>query len=206
MSRPDPGERDLRTVLPVYAASLVVTLAAVGAVGMTLTGSSWTPIWAVLTVLGHAVSLQLRRMRVNAEAVFYPVMLLGSAFALQQALVGSPLVGMEAPLGNLPMDMSTAVVIAILAVVRTFTLVTDSTLLFSPVPAITMLALVASSNPNAEVPVFFGLFLLGSLFITGYEAHLRRSARSGRPARAPLLHLLSAWSITLLVMGVALLF
>src|SRR5436309_2833210 len=76
-SRPDDSE-DLTPVLPLYAASLVVTLAGIGAVGVTITSAGWTPIWALLAIVGHAVSLMLRRMRVSAETIFYPVMLLGA--------------------------------------------------------------------------------------------------------------------------------
>jgi transglutaminase-like putative cysteine protease len=69
-----------------------------------------------------------------------------------------------------------------------------------------MLALIGSSNPNAEVPIFFGLLLLGSLFITGYEAHLRRVERRGVAAAPVTLYLFSAWGVTLAVVLGAVLF
>jgi hypothetical protein len=202
----DRQEQDWAGAIPLYLASCVVTLAGVGAVGVTITDTGWTPVWAVLTIVGHIVSAALRRAKVAPETVFYPVMILGSAFVLQQALLGSPLVGLQTGLAGQPPDMATALIVAMLAVLRTFTLVTNTSLLFSPVPPITMLALVGSSNPNAEVPLFFGLSLLGSLFITGYEAHVRRSARMGRANRAATLHLLTAWGFTLAVAGAALAF
>lgn len=201
-----PQERDWLAVLPLYLASCVVTLTGVGAVGVTVSEPGWTPLWAVLTVVGHAVSLVLRRLRVSAEAVFYPVMLLGTAVVLQQAILGGSLVGLQTELMSQTLDMSTALVVAMLAVLRTFTLVTNSSVLFSPVPAITMLALVGSSNPNAEVPLFFGLAVLGSLFITGYEAHLRRMARARRSPEPVQFHLFAAWAFTLAVAGAGLLF
>lgn len=197
---------DLSALLPLYAASVMVTLAGVGAVGVTVTMASWTPVWVVLTVLGHAVSLGLRRLRVGSETVFYPVMVLGTGAVLKLAIEGSPLVGMDIGLGSMPTDMATAAVVGAIAVLRTFTLVTNGACLFSPVPAITMLALVGSSNPNAEVPLFFGLLMLGSLFLSGYETHLRRIAQGRRPSGAVLLHLLVAWCISLAVAGVALVF
>jgi transglutaminase-like putative cysteine protease len=184
----------------------VVTLAGVGAVGVTVSEPAWTPLWALLTVVGHVVSLQLRRMRVAAEPIFYPVMLLGAAVVLQQALLGSPMVGLETGLAGQSIDMATGLIVAMLAVLRTFTLVTNTSLLFSPVPPITMLALVGSSNPNAEVPLFFGLSVLSSLFITGYEAHLRRMARVGRPPGPVTFHLFAAWGFTLVVAGLGVLF
>jgi transglutaminase-like putative cysteine protease len=201
-----PADQQLFSALPLYAASLVVTLAGVGAVGVTITAPGWTPLWVFLTVLGHAASIALRRLRVPPEAVFVPVMLIGSVLVIQQLLIGSTQLGMDTPLFGLPVDMATAVLVGSLAVLRTFTLVSNAALLFSPVPAITMLALVGSSNPNAEVPLFFGLLMLGSLFITGYEAHLQRVARTRRQTSPLIYHLLTAWSLTLLVAAAACIF
>jgi len=202
----DATEQEWLASIPLYLASCVVTLAGVGAVGVTVSELGWTPIWAMLTLVGHAVSFMLRRKRITPETVFYPVMILGSAVVFQQALIGSALVGLQVSLSAQPPDMATALIIGMLAVVRTFTLVTNTSLLFSPVPSITMLALVGASNPNAEVPVFFGLLLLGSLFLLGYESNLRRAAISKRSGAGVTLHLLVAWAFTLLVSGAALVF
>lgn len=202
----DLAEREWLASIPLYLASCVVTLAGVGAVGVTVSELGWTPIWAVLTVVGHVISFLLRRKRVSAESIFYPVMILGSAVVFQQALMGSPLVGLQVSLSAQPPDMATAMIIGMLAVIRTFTLVTNTSLLFSPVPSITMLALVGASNPNAEVPVFFGLLLLGSLFLTGYESYLRRVKPGSRTGAGVTLHLLVAWAFTFLVSGAALVF
>lgn len=206
LNQSNPKTRELMAALPLYAASLVVTLTGVGGVGVTITSTTWLPLWALLAVLGHGVSLALRYARVSPETVFYPVMLLGSVVVLQQVVGGGTLGGLEIVPAAQSIDMATASVVGALAVIRSFTLVTNSSLLFSPVPAITMLALVGSSNLNAEVPVFFGLFLLSSLFITGYEAHLRRMDRLNRPAGPVLFHLLTSWGMALAVGGAALVF
>lgn len=203
------GEREdekLSAVLPLYGASLIVTLAGVGAVGSIMFSPLWTPIWATLALLGHGVSLFLRRLGVTLEQVFYPVMLLGTVVVMQLLVAGSPMVGMDSGIGAMSIDMMTATAVAALAVVRSFTLVSNSSLLFSPVPAITMLALTGSSNINAEIPLFFGLLVFGSLFIIGYEAHLRRAVRTGKSAVPVIFHLANTWSITLLVAGIALAF
>lgn len=202
----DVAEQEWLASIPLYLASCVVTLAGVGAVGVTISELGWTPIWATLTLLGHVVSFFLRRKRVSPESVFYPVMILGAAIVFQQALMGSGLVGLQVGLAAQPPDMATAMIIGMLAAVRTFTLVTNTSLLFSPVPSITMLALVGASNPNAEVPVFFGLLLLGSLFLTGYESYLRRMKPGSRSGSGVTLHLLVAWAFTFLVSGAALIF
>lgn len=201
LNRERATERELSAALPLYAASLVVTLSGVGAVGVTISSPLWLPLFALLTIIGHGVSILLRRARVPAETVFYPVMVFGSILVLQQLVSGGMSGGMDLGIAGQGMDMSTAMVVGSLAVIRCFTLVTDSTLLFSPVPTITMLALVGSANVNAEVPIFFGLFLLGSLFITGYEAHLRRMRKLNRAPGPLIFHLLAAWAMAL---GVAL--
>ncbi len=195
---------DIQAVLPLYVASLMVTLTGVGAVGVTTSPTVWMPVWALLTVIGHAASLYLRWVRAPGEVLFWPIVALGTGFAIQQEIAGSRLVGMETPLLELPPDMATATIVATIGVVRCFTLVSNGTLLFSPVPAISMLALVGSTNPNAEIPLFFGLLVLGSLFITGYEYHLRRTRRRN-DTNPVVFYLLNAWFITLLVLGFAVL-
>src|SRR4051812_38250700 len=200
------GERDLVDAVPLYLASLIVTLTAVGAVGVSIPQAAWSPIWVGITVVGHALSLLLRRLRLPAESVFYPVMAIGSVVLIQLCLVGSPLLGLDQPLSQMPIDMATAVLIATLSVLRTFTLTTNASLLFSSVPAITMLALVGSSNPNAEVPLFFGVLILSSLLLTTYEAHLRRVRLTGQAPLPILFLLLPTCSVPLLMAFVALLF
>src|ERR1041384_7105742 len=106
---------DVVAALPLYAASLVVTLAGIGAVGVTLSSAGWTPVWVGLAVLGHVFSLALRQMRVSSEAIFYPVMLLGGAVTLQLSLAGSPVVGLDGPISQMPIDMATATLVGSLA-------------------------------------------------------------------------------------------
>ncbi len=201
-----PVDGDLQQALPLYGASLLVTLAGIGAVGVTVTVESWTGVWVLFTLIGHAVSLFLRSQRVPQDAILYPVMILGTAAAVQLALMGSPLVGLQDGLMAYPIDMATATLVGMIAGIRSFTLVTNGSLLFSPVPAITMLALVGSTNPNAEVPIFFGILVLGSLFSTGFEANLRRAAATSRKPAPPFMFLIAAWVVTLAVSGAALLF
>jgi hypothetical protein len=190
---------DLARSVPLYVSSLLVTLAGIGAVGVTMNDPGWTPVWVFLTLLGHAISFYLRRAGFTLDRIFAPVMLVGTVVALQLAYVGSPLVGLQSGIQSLPPDMTTAVIIATIGVVRCFTLVTNAALLFSSVPAISMLALIGSTNPNAEIPLFFALVLLGSLFACSYEAQLFRAERSGRGAAPPLFHLLFAWTVVLAV-------
>jgi transglutaminase-like putative cysteine protease len=97
-------------------------------------------------------------------------------------------------------------VVAALAVLRSFVLLSNASLLFGIVPTITMLALVGSANLNAEVPLFFGVLILGSLFLCGYEGHLRRASASGRPAGPALPYLLAAWLLTLTAGAIGLVF
>lgn len=202
----DRENQDLLAALPLYAASLVVTLAGIGAVGVTISLTSWTPVWVFLTILGHGASLWFRKLRLPAELVFYPVMAAGLLLIVSLVTTGNAMLGVEQPLLAMPTDMGTATLVGCLAVIRTFTLVTNGTLLFSPVPAITMLALVGSTNPNAEVPLFFGLLVLGALFTSGYESHLKRAAVVRRQPGAILSHLMIAWFVTLGVSLAALLF
>lgn len=189
--------------VPLYVASSLVTLAGIGAVGVTVLSPRWTTYWAIFTLLGHLVSFGLRLLGMQPMTLFFPVMTIGAGIMLKLAADGSPLAGMEEQLTNLPLDMATATLLAIVAAVRSYTLVTNGSLLFSAVPAIAMLALVGSSNPNAEILLFFGIAVLGALFTSGYEAHLARSEAAHRRPAPVLLHLLAAWAVVLIVAGMA---
>lgn len=201
-----PRPSSVSALLPLYGASMLLTLAGVGAVGSTMGTPSWTTIWSGLTVVGHVISLVLRQRRIQPELAFYPVMVVGIFAVLQQFVTGGPMLGMETGLSAMDHTTATGLLVSSLAVIRSFTLLTNASLLFSPVPAITMLALSGSSNPNTEILIFFGVLILGSLFITGYETSLRRSERTGRPIRSVLAHLLLAWTATLAVSALAALF
>ncbi|MFN3652485.1 MAG: DUF4129 domain-containing transglutaminase family protein [Armatimonadota bacterium] len=195
------------SALPLYVASLLVTLAGIGAVGMTLGSSSWLWLWASLAAAGHAASYALRRMSFNYELVFIPVMLVGSAVTIQQLISGGPLASLDGQSAlSLPPDLATAVLVSCLSVVRCFTLLKNAALLFSPVPSITMLALAASSNPNPEIPIFFVMTVLGALFLTGYESHLQRAQMARRKPAPAIFHLGAAWTIVLVLSAVGLAF
>jgi transglutaminase-like putative cysteine protease len=206
VSRPAAPTVNAAASLPLYAASLLVTLAGIGAVGATVSFPAWTGVWATLAVIGHLVSFGIRRFRPPGEVLFYVVMVFGWSGAIYLAVIGSPLVGMDQPLSDLPPDMATALLLASMAVVRAFTLTTDGALLFSPVPAISMLALVGGTNPNAEIPLFFGLLILGSVFLLAYHRHLERTRRVEKPVGPVLLHVIAAWAVTLATAAGALLF
>jgi transglutaminase-like putative cysteine protease len=70
-------------------------------------------------------------------------------------------------------------------VLRSFSLLTNYSLLFCAVPTIAMLGLTGSSNLDPEIVVYFFFFLLATIFMVGYEHHLRlreESARVDRPS------------------------
>lgn len=167
--------------IPLYVASALVTLTGIGAVGSTLTSDRWTLIWSTAVILGHSVSYFARAVGWGGAAGFWPIMACGCAAVVTLSANGHPLSGLDSRLSDLQSDAVVAVLIATIAMVRCFTLFGTGALRFSPVPAITMLALTGSSNVNVEIPVFFTLLLLGSAFLQVYATHLDRAERRGQP-------------------------
>ena len=178
--------------LPLYVASALVTLCSAGAVAATVGETGFTQLVVGLTVLGHAASWWLRRRGVSLQALAWPVMLAGTLWLAFNVGTGGTGLGLTAPIASLPTDLIFGVCFAWLAVVRCFTLVSNGALLFSAVPGMALLGLMGSVNLNVEMPVFFALFLFGTIFLVSYEQHLQRSQQTGAAPLPFHHHVLSA--------------
>src|SRR5438132_1559096 len=164
----------LRYLLPLYVGGLIVTLCGLGAVQSTLDDPSLGTATAALTLLGFAVSLALRLARVDPNLALYPAFGLGFFLAAQHFITAG---GLTQLLGGPPQqwqpDVALATFLCWLVVLRSFTLLTNYALLFCPVPTIALLGLTGSSNLNAEILVYFLIFLFATIFLVGYEPSLR---------------------------------
>lgn len=172
--RPTLGSQ-LRTLLPLYLTGLVVTLCGIGAVNATVEEGALATATVSLTILGFAVSLALRLARVDPNHALYPALGIG-LFVVSQRYVssGSFMEAIGGPSqGTWQPDIALATFLAWLVVLLSFTLLTNSLVLFTPVPAIALLGLTGSSNVNTEIAVYFFVFLFATLFLTGYEHYLR---------------------------------
>src|SRR5689334_15034568 len=79
---------ELTSLLPLYAAALVVTICGIAAVNMTVDDSSFSSLTVMLTAVGFAVSLALRMMRVDPNQAMYPLLGIALFVTLQRLLSG----------------------------------------------------------------------------------------------------------------------
>ncbi|MBI3910052.1 MAG: transglutaminase domain-containing protein [Armatimonadetes bacterium] len=190
-ARPSPRDQTVETLLPLYAASALVTLCGVGAVSVTLTRLPYSQLWIALVLTGHAVSLVLRRIRVDPRIVLLAVLTLAGVWIME----GLPYYRGQTRMARLPTDLQAATILAWLAVFLSFAAIRNASLLFSAVPSLAMLGLMSSNNPNLEMPVFFSLFVFGVIFMTIYEQHLQRVEDVHGVPRPVSWHLLTAAGI-----------
>jgi transglutaminase-like putative cysteine protease len=203
----DPGARQAETqeaesmggLAPLYVASLIVSLCGIGAVSATIADSVWTQRCVFFTCVGHGASYFLRRRNVSHQLLFLATGLVAVIALVYEAFGGRG--SLTAPAAGLPPDMGLASLISWLVVIRSFTLVTNGSLLFSCVPALATLGLTASSNPNSEIPILFCIFVFGTIFMALYEQHVARATIAPGPAASLTWHLSTALVIFLLALG-----
>jgi transglutaminase-like putative cysteine protease len=170
---------ELPSLLPLYAAALVVTICGIAAVNMTVDDSSFSSLTVMLTAVGFGVSLALRLMRVDPNQAMYPLLGIALFVTLQRLLSGEGMAdfvfgaGVRGGGGAMQPDVVLASLLSWLVVLRSFALLTNYSLLFCAVPTIAMLGLTGSSQPDTEIVVYFFIFLLATIFMVGYEHHLR---------------------------------
>jgi hypothetical protein len=165
----------LRTLLPLYLTGLIVTLCGIGAVNATVMDGPLATATVSLTALGFVVSLALRVARVDPNYALYPAMGIGLFLISQRTMqVGSLAVALGGSTqGSWQPDLALATFLSWVVVLLSFTLLTNNLVLFCPVPAVALLGLTGSSNLNGEIAAYFFVFLFASLFLVGYEHHLR---------------------------------
>jgi transglutaminase-like putative cysteine protease len=177
---------ELLDLLPLYAAALVVTLCGIAAVNVTVDDPNLASLTVLLASLGFAVSLVLRMLRVDPNQAMYPLLGITLFITLQRLLGGEGLldflVGVRGP--NVQPDVVLATLLSWLVVLRSYSLLTNYSLLFCAVPTIAMLGLTGSSNLDPEIVVYFFFFLLATIFMVGYEHHLRLREETARAERA----------------------
>jgi hypothetical protein len=176
-------------VLPLYVGSLVVTVAGIAAVAVTLSdATAWAGRCVGLATLGHAVSFYMRQGRVPPKVGYLPALgLLGIGLVRASA---NGLSDLGSGSGPLTRDLTLAVLISWLTVIRSFALVSNGALVFSSDPALATIGLSASVNPNSEIRALFGILLFATLFTAIYEQSTGRAHASRERGR------MLAWHVT----------
>ncbi len=164
----------------LYLAGLCVTLSGLYAVNFYLGDSNFANLSYGLAIAGYVFSYFIRVRQVDLNAIKMPLMI--SAALLALAYVSGGGAGWLIPAGaadNRPLELQ--VMFAWVAILHTFVLMNDASVLFACVPGMTMLALVSTQAPDQEVQNAFLVFVAAATFLMVHENYLRtRNAKTLR--------------------------
>ncbi|HEY3414049.1 MAG TPA: transglutaminase domain-containing protein [Armatimonadota bacterium] len=209
------NDRSLRKILPLYFAAYAVLLCALGAFAATTADERFGTRGTLLVIVGGLVSIACRLKRLSQNTAF------GVLAAVLVVLVFWVSAGSAAPVSDLltligsEHNSGPGTMLAWFVVVYSFAMITDEVIVFSIVPCLALLGLMASENPNAEIVVYFLGMVLCSVFVLVYDNVLSKAPEAksdstpGLPADAgialPGAHdLRSPLALTVAVLGLAL--
>jgi len=150
----------------------VVVLCGVSAVNSTIEEAAFANLTFALTTIGFVVSILLYRVRINARLAEWAMFVLAAAYIGHSfASFGSaPFLPQGAASSS---DLSLATILMWMAIFRSFLLISEDRLLFTCVPTIAILGLIATSNLNNEIIVYFFMFIIASIFLLLYDNVVR---------------------------------
>lgn len=158
---------------PLYLAGLATVLCGLTALNSVLMDKSFATFTGLLLCLGYAVSLTLRRIgyitrlleaAVITAAVLIYVQVIGGKFVNELII--------PANAANTP-EMKLASMLLWLEVLRSFTLTSDESVVFSAIPSIVLISLTATGNVNTEVMTTFVIYLVLASYLLTYRPENR---------------------------------
>ncbi len=146
-----------------YGAGLVTSLTGVAAIAAAVQSAWFFLVAAVLVATGYFVSIRLRAQGKNLRIV--ETVVIGICLATYARLFAT---GETSPLFSpgLAMthkELSLAVMLVWAEVVRSFSLVSDDSLLFSTVPSLALIGVVATTSPGGDTLAYFSIWLCSSI-------------------------------------------
>lgn len=157
-------EPQMRARIPLYAAGLGASAMGLAALHAVLTGGEFASFAFTLLAIGYCISWGARARVISnsALAAIAFIILLSTLSVLiiepqfRYELIPSEV--LEAP------DLLAAIALASLMVVYSFKLTTDMSVLFLCVPSLSLIGLLATADPTAEMLTYFGIYLAFTSF------------------------------------------
>jgi hypothetical protein len=159
----------------MYMAGLLVSLSGIYAVTYDLTDSHFALLLRVLVIVGYGVSYLLRRNRIDLKQYQAPLLVV-FATAMYFIATAGPSMSTTDTAGGLTRPYQVQVIVVWIAVLQSFTLTTDSAILFACVPSMALIGIMSSGSPDTEVQNSFLVFLASTTFLMVHENHLRAKA------------------------------
>lgn len=169
------NDQSLRRILPLYFAAYTVLLCALGAFAATTADERFGLRGSMLVILGGCVSVFCRRNRLSQNTVFG---ILAAALVVLVFLVSA---GSAAPVSDLlnligsEHNSGPGTMLAWFVVIYSYAMITEEVIVFSIVPCLALLGLMASENFNPEIVVYFLGMVLCSVFVLVYDNVLGRT-------------------------------
>lgn len=163
----------------LYAAGMFTSLTGVAAISMAVGSAVFLATICILIAIGYFVSLRLRAAGRNPQII--EVVVVAICLATYARLFspndGSPI--LSPGIAMYHKELSLAVMLVWAEVARSFALILDEAVLFSAVPSLTLIGVVATTSPGPFTLVFFALWLIGSvtMFVESGQAQRAKDAR-----------------------------
>ncbi len=181
--------------LPMYLASLTVTLCGLLAAGLALYDTGFVALIIGLAVVGYGVSFFTRQQSVHPRSIAIPGAILCACLLLigirsdQLIPLLAPTEAAENPMATIPVMLSW------LAVFLSFVLVSDSWLLFACVPTIALFGVVGPMTTDGSLVLYFGVAVTAASFMLVHENFLRTRRTRQRSSRRFADHILFAGQV-----------
>lgn len=168
----NPNQEQPKVSLLLYIAGLLVTLSGLYAINYGLEDTNFAILSYSLAVVGYIFSYILRVRQISLRTVQVP--LLVCIVLLVLANISGNGIGWMLPSG--PKDnyaLGVKLFIAWIAIVHTFLLTTNSSVLLACVPSMSLLALICTFNSDNELQNAFLVFISAATFMMVHENYLR---------------------------------
>lgn len=163
------GYRSFLRVLPLYAAAYSVLLCGLGAYSATSADDRFGINGVLMILAGFCVSMFCRMRRFRQNTMFGILVAMVAVLVFWVSLgVGTPLSDtFVASAAERPTGPGT--MLAWFVVLYSFAMIADEVIVFSVVPSIALIGLMASENLNPEIVVYFIGLVLSAVFLLIYD-------------------------------------
>ncbi len=157
----------------LYAAGLVVTLVGVCTVGYGFGDPSFTVLTVGLSIIGYLFSITTRKLNLRIQAVQAPAFILLALAVVALTSSGSMTSLIIPDAASKDKLLTLQAIIMWVAVLQSFTLTTDSSVLFACVPCMTSLSLMSVRDTDPLIQQAFLLFICAATFLMVHDNYLQ---------------------------------
>jgi hypothetical protein len=168
-------QHSLARVLPLYAAAYVVLLCSLGAYAATASDDQFGVRAVCLVLGGCGVSLFSRRAHLSQNAVFGVLATVVLMAVLWVSLEGGSPIAELASAAGADRTAGPGTLLAWFVIVYSYAMLADEVIVFSVVPSIALLGLMASENVNPEIVVYFMGLVISAVFLLIYDNMLSKA-------------------------------